>query len=95
MRNLIRMGTASLRKADGPTIARGAAAVAWGTAFVVETVGDTLERIHRETAPTMGQICTTIERRRIRPEQLREWAKNLRHASEDLILLADRLEKRQ
>lgn len=95
MRNIIRAGTASLRKADGPTIARGAAVAAWGAAVVAETVGDTLERIHRETAPTMGQICMTIERRRTRPEQLREWATVLRRASSELLILAERLEKRQ
>jgi len=82
-----------LTRSEGTTIFRGMAAIAWGGAVVAETVGDALERVHRQTSPAMGQLCIALERRRIRPETVREWARTLRQGSDDLLKLAERMEK--
>lgn len=61
---------------------------------MAETVGESLERISRETSPVLGQVCIALERRRIRPDTLREWAAGLRRGAADLERLADRVEKK-
>lgn len=82
-----------LTRSEGATIFRGMAAIAWGGAVVAETVGEALERVHRQTSPAMGQLCIALERRRIRPETVKDWATTLRQGSEDLLKLAERMEK--
>lgn len=84
-----------LTPSEGATIFRGMAAIAWGGSVVAETVGDALERVYRQTSPAMGQLCIALERRRVRPETVRSWAKTLRQGSEDLLKLAERMEKKQ
>ena len=84
-----------LTRAEGATIFRGMAAIAWGGAVVAETVGDALERVHRQTSPAMGQLCLALEKRRVRPDTIRDWARTLRQGSEDLLKLAEKMEKQK
>ena len=72
---------------------RGAAAVAVGGGMLAESVADILDRVHRETSPPMGDLCVALERRRVRPAQLRSWAEAMARGASDLLKLADRLEE--
>lgn len=73
-------------------LSRGAGHLAEGIGMVLGSVADILDRVHRETSPPMGELCVALERRRVRPEQLRRWAERLSRGAHDLLALADRLE---
>jgi hypothetical protein len=68
--------------------------IARGTAIVMESVGDSLERVHREVSPAMGDMAIALARRRTRADQLRSWAKTLRRGADDLERVALRMEER-
>jgi len=60
---------------------------------MAETIAETLERVHEQSSPAMGQLCIALEKRRIRPDTIRSWAGALRRGSEDLLALAERMER--
>ena len=77
-----------------PGLVRGVARVAGVTSSVAESVGDVLERVHRQISPPMGDLCMALERRRARIDAVRYWAWVLRQGARGREKLAESMESR-
>ena len=65
-----------------------------GASGMLESIAEALERIHRDTAPTIGHLSLTIQKRKINPHTLKVWSNSLKRGSEELLKLAEKMEKK-
>lgn len=57
-----------------------------------ETPREALERIHRDVAPALGEMCIRLSVRKVGPSTIRAWANSLEYGVNELRKLADKLE---